>query len=51
MERYNTLKVIGQGSFGKVHLVQECRGKGRKLVLKQVQVHRMEANEQAKVSV
>ena len=50
MEKYKKLREIGQGSFGRVALVQEKKGKGRKLVLKEVEVKRMAEGERTKVS-
>ena len=50
MEKYKKLREIGQGSFGRVALVQEKKGKGRKLVLKEVEVKRMAEGEQEKVT-
>ena len=49
MEKYKKLREIGQGSFGRVALVQEKKGKGRKLVLKEVEIKRMAEGEQEKV--
>ena len=34
MEKYKKLREIGQGSFGRVALVQEKKGKGRKVNIK-----------------
>ena len=50
MEKYKKLREIGQGSFGRVALVQEKKGKCRKLVLKEVEVKRMAEGEQEKVT-
>ena len=50
MEKYKKLREIGQGSFGRVALVQEKKGKGRKLVLKEVEIKRMAEGEQEKVT-
>ena len=50
MEKYKKVREIGQGSFGRVALVQEKKGKGRKLVLKEVEVKRMAEGEQEKVT-
>ena len=49
MERYRAVRQIGAGSFGRVELVQERGGGARRLVLKQVDVQRMDAKEQEKV--
>ena len=49
MERYRPVRQIGAGSFGRVELVQERGGGGRRLVLKQVDIQRMGAKEQEKV--
>ena len=51
MEKYKKVREIGQGSFGRVALVQEKKGKGRKLVLKEVEIKRMAEGEQEKVTV
>ena len=51
MEKYKKVREIGQGSFGRVALVQEKRGKGRKLVLKEVEIKRMAEGEQEKVTI
>ena len=51
MEKYKKLREIGQGSFGRVALVQEKKGKGRKLVLKEVEIKRMAEGEQEKVAL
>ena len=51
MEKYKKLREIGQGSFGRVALVQEKKGKGRKLVLKEVEIKRMAEGEQEKVTM
>ena len=51
MEKYKKLREIGQGSFGRVALVQEKKGKGRKLVLKEVEIKRMAEGEQEKVRI
>ena len=50
MEKYKKVREIGQGSFGRVALVQEKKGKGRKLVLKEVEIKRMAEGEQEKVT-
>ena len=51
MEKYKKVREIGQGSFGRVALVQEKKGKGRKLVLKEVEIKRMAEGEQEKVTI
>ena len=50
MEKYKKVSEIGQGSYGRVALVQEKKGKGRKLVLKEVEIKRMAEGEQEKVT-
>ena len=50
MEKYKKVREIGQGSFGRVALVQEKKGKGRRLVLKEVEIKRMAEGEQEKVT-
>ena len=50
MEKYKKVREIGQGSYGRVALVQEKKGKGRKLVLKEVEIKRMAEGEQEKVT-
>ena len=49
MERYRTIRPIGEGSFGKVALVEERKGRARRLVIKQVEVKNLAAGEQEKV--
>ena len=49
MERYRTIRAIGEGSFGKVALVQERKGRARRLVMKQVEVKSLAVGEQEKV--
>ena len=51
MEKYKKVREIGHGSFGRVALVQEKKGKGRKLVLKEVEIKRMAEGEQEKVTI
>ena len=50
MEKYKKVREIGQGSYGRVALVQEKKGKGRRLVLKEVEIKRMAEGEQEKVT-